>query len=469
MQTTVHSARASSSRTSFQKIAAPTLRKLYVGELRDVAEVAKELQVSQSNVESELVRHGIPRRTPAVQKRVRELRKLLTPDETVETIVRLYTTENLSEVEIAKQLSLSTQTVGYHLRNRVIRRKNHFQHREGAVAAPTKALRARKLKYDYTQVRILRDTGRVSTVSLDPELTNRVQQKLGSRRAMTKFARTAALAYRDGMALTCSGFVAQRMQELVQASQKVEDTPKVTSKGPKTKHVVNESFFDKWTPEMAWVLGLMATDGHVGKCGRAFYLTSKDYDMLHNVRELLGFSGNVHRCNTAWRLSVCRKSLCDALAAKGIVPRKTFTVDWGSFPAEFHRHFLRGLWDGDGGVCLSRHERYLALSFTSGSHAMAFNVWCALKGALPLFSNGQAEPLIRTKAAEDRILNGKSSRQQEYFVVTSSTKASVQEFYDYLYKGVPHTQCLARKRKLFETYLELEEIREQGRVDQRLH
>ncbi len=49
---------------------------------------------------------------------------------------------------------------------------------------------------------------------------------------------------------------------------------------------IDEDFFSKWTPEMAWVLGLLFTDGNVQRSrgGLKVSISSIDYDLLDNVR-----------------------------------------------------------------------------------------------------------------------------------------------------------------------------------------
>lgn len=48
------------------------------------------------------------------------------------------------------------------------------------------------------------------------------------------------------------------------------------SSGRPRKHKVNEDFFKVWSHEMAWVLGLIVTDGCISRNVHSITLTQKD-------------------------------------------------------------------------------------------------------------------------------------------------------------------------------------------------
>src|SRR6185312_5355066 len=52
-------------------------------------------------------------------------------------------------------------------------------------------------------------------------------------------------------------------------------------------HKVNEDFFKTWSHEMAWVLGLFITDGHVSKDVHSVYLSQNDEALLTKVAKLM--------------------------------------------------------------------------------------------------------------------------------------------------------------------------------------
>jgi phage antirepressor YoqD-like protein len=52
------------------------------------------------------------------------------------------------------------------------------------------------------------------------------------------------------------------------------------SSGQPRKNMVNEDFFKTWSNEMAWVLGLIITDGCINKTINTITLTQKNEDIL---------------------------------------------------------------------------------------------------------------------------------------------------------------------------------------------
>ena len=59
-------------------------------------------------------------------------------------------------------------------------------------------------------------------------------------------------------------------------------------------HQVNEDFFKTWSHEMAWVLGLFITDGHVNKDVHSVYLSQKDETLLKKVAKLMDANPKSH-------------------------------------------------------------------------------------------------------------------------------------------------------------------------------
>lgn len=115
------------------------------------------------------------------------------------------------------------------------------------------------------------------------------------------------------------------------------------------------------TPEKAYLLGIIQTDGNVRMTNRSASLTitqHKDY-AWYIEDMLLNFSDKV--CNTKDRncrqLQIGSKTIVNDLINLGIVPNKTkvqtddnINTLWDSIPEEFKGDFIRGCIDGDGYV-----------------------------------------------------------------------------------------------------------------------
>ena len=57
--------------------------------------------------------------------------------------------------------------------------------------------------------------------------------------------------------------------------------------GQPRKNKVNEDFFKVWTHEMAWVLGLLVTDGHIHNKYHSIYFSQKDERILQLIAHFM--------------------------------------------------------------------------------------------------------------------------------------------------------------------------------------
>ena len=124
---------------------------------------------------------------------------------------------------------------------------------------------------------------------------------------------------------------------------------------------VNHEYFDVIdTPEKAYLLGLIVTDGSVRKDAPQLTITQhKDYFwFLHRLfRNEIAPGAKFGRDRNCRNVSVVSERLCASLAAKGVIPNKTYEFGreqadllWKAVPDELKYDLVRGLLDGDGCV-----------------------------------------------------------------------------------------------------------------------
>ena len=131
---------------------------------------------------------------------------------------------------------------------------------------------------------------------------------------------------------------------------------------------MNESFFDDWSADMAWVLGLMYTDGHIGKDFSRAGLTAKDTNFLGQVRDLMGSNFRIEIRASTPQLIINGQTRVFKLMKYGLEPSKSLTCLFPDVPSEYLSHFVRGVWDGDG--CISiRKEGWLTVGLEMGSES----------------------------------------------------------------------------------------------------
>lgn len=117
-------------------------------------------------------------------------------------------------------------------------------------------------------------------------------------------------------------------------------------------YTFNEDFFGRWSADLAWVLGLIWSDGNLK--GNSIDIASKDRDLLETVASLIGHNiGPVGKNRGRHhRLHFSSPTMATWLRDLGLHENKSLTVTWPSIPAVFEGDFLRGVIDGDGHIGL---------------------------------------------------------------------------------------------------------------------
>lgn len=110
----------------------------------------------------------------------------------------------------------------------------------------------------------------------------------------------------------------------------------------------------KWSPEFAYAIGLLTTDGNLSKDGRHFDFTSKDLDQLRTFLKCLGIKNKIGRKTSGYSgRKYTRIQFGDVIFYKfllgiGLTPAKSKTLAELIIPQKHFFDFLRGHFDGDG-------------------------------------------------------------------------------------------------------------------------
>ncbi len=110
----------------------------------------------------------------------------------------------------------------------------------------------------------------------------------------------------------------------------------------------------KWSPNFAYAMGLIVSDGCVSKDGRHILFVSKDEEQIHNYLMALnivvshGITHSGHNGAMAYRIQFSDVSFWEFLNNIGIHQAKSKTIGEIGIPNEFFFDFVRGVFDGDG-------------------------------------------------------------------------------------------------------------------------
>lgn len=145
-------------------------------------------------------------------------------------------------------------------------------------------------------------------------------------------------------------------------------------RGPKPRETVAR----KWTTDLAYCVGLIATDGCLYNDGRHMSFTSADIQLIELFKKLMELSNRVGYkiSNTSGRrcphVQFGNVGLYGWLVEIGLTPHKSLTLGPLKIPREFFIDFIRGCFDGDGSIYSYMDRRWanshmFYISFASGS------------------------------------------------------------------------------------------------------
>lgn len=129
-------------------------------------------------------------------------------------------------------------------------------------------------------------------------------------------------------------------------------------------------FSDIDSIDKAYFLGLLYADGNIYlKRNRIqISLLLSDWYIVEKFCSFIEYEGNTYMDREKYpKLIIDSKKMCQDLISKGCLPNKSFTLMFPSadqVPSHLISHFIRGFFDGDGGVC-KRGKTGMYISFTS--------------------------------------------------------------------------------------------------------
>lgn len=210
------------------------------------------------------------------------------------------------------------------------------------------------------------------------------------------------------------------------------------------KKFVDETFFDTWTPESAYILGLLMADGTLTtnpKGSRYVELVSTDKSLINVFRLLLNSSHKIaikkRPSSVLWkptyRIQIGHRALISRLANIGLSKKSVVPY----MPRKHYRHFDRGFFDGDGCVIFSTYhseERnkkrvYLQVVLTSKYRQFLQQLHLGLRK--------------HTKIRGGSLYEGGRAYRLRY------SQKDVLRLFVFLYKNVEKRLRLSRKYKIF--------------------
>lgn len=229
-------------------------------------------------------------------------------------------------------------------------------------------------------------------------------------------------------------------------------------RGGHNRSKVNQKFFQKWSPPMAYVLGFIFADGaieDVQKSSRTCYLamSSKDLSLLEQIKKVMRSNhkfytrqphlvtytdGEKYTSSEQFIFRIGSKTIYNDLLVLGVTPRKSLTVLFPNIPLQFLAFFLRGYFDGDGCLYLVK-GKYPRVVFTSGSNLF-------LTGLANILSTVLNIPI---KLPYSQLQNSKNLCYRLHYNTQMGKK-----ILEFMYQNLNASPYLERKFLIYQKYLQ---------------
>lgn len=197
------------------------------------------------------------------------------------------------------------------------------------------------------------------------------------------------------------------------------------------RYSVNEHALDRLSNDKCWLLGLIWSDGNIAY--NRLYISSKDKQMLEDAERVVEGSGCIVPHGEYWALAFSNKRIVNRLRKLGMHESKSRSIGWPNLNSSQEWHFMRGVFDGDGNVYISRTKK--------GLPYLRFNI----VSASPDFFEG-----MRCFFDKHEIPYNTATRHDGLNRITISRTKSNMQIYENFYRH--SCPCLHRKRDIFEQW-----------------
>jgi signal peptidase I len=226
-------------------------------------------------------------------------------------------------------------------------------------------------------------------------------------------------------------------------------------KRPPGPDLHREEFSCEWSADLAYVVGLIATDGNLSPDGRHLTIVSADYDLLETVRGCLKIDNKIGPHNNIfgsyYHLTWGNRLFYDWLLAIGLMPAKSLKLGALDVPDEYFADFFRGCIDGDGSINVYtddynafKNEKYVYTRLD-----------VSLVSASPPFLEWIQQTVERLIGVDGGIFQKKVRLGRAPIYVLKYPKGDAMQLLKWMYYALD-VPCLARKRERAEQFLEMD-------------
>ena len=208
---------------------------------------------------------------------------------------------------------------------------------------------------------------------------------------------------------------------------------------------INEDYFCTIdTQEKAYWLGFIVADGNIAETGGSLALSieikEQDEYLFDNFEKEIGGTNKRYYNRGCCAIRYGSLKMCSDLSKYGIIPRKSDKTVFPSIREDLVRHFIRGVFDGDGTVFMRKDA--------TKKHGIRLEFGFA--GTESLLSTIKFHLMKDISISDNKILSRKDRSISQ--LIFSKLK-DIEHFYNYIYSD--SKIHLERKKKKFEFFLNL--------------
>ncbi len=211
----------------------------------------------------------------------------------------------------------------------------------------------------------------------------------------------------------------------------------------------------QWTPHLAYIVGLITTDGSLSKDKRHIDFTSSDLQLLKTFKKCLLLENKI--CKKYGSYAVNKKSyhiqfgnvkFYNWLLKLGLMPDKTHRLGKMKIPRVYFRDFLRGHLDGDGSI-VTYTDRYMSYKGKRYEYKRIYLTFYSSSLKHIKWIQGELKILFNIKGS---LLGWKQKNSNMILWKLRFAKNDSLSTLAWIYYS-PELPCLIRKRKIAERFL----------------
>lgn len=147
---------------------------------------------------------------------------------------------------------------------------------------------------------------------------------------------------------------------------------------------INKKFFNRWSPEMAYVLGYIYADGWIyerySKTGHSSVIgiCSKDKEMLEKIKKEMDSTHPLYKENRnsyiSYKVYIGSAYMFKKLVSRGLNRTKSLNMKFPKVPKKYMRDFIRGYFDGDGWICYNKNTKKFQIGLCCGCKRFLYSI-----------------------------------------------------------------------------------------------